>query len=179
MKLFSAIYFYAIVLSILLFNNCQIDSEDEPVENQIKGNWAFLNVAGHYNEAYFGDSTYMTYNQVYGALPELRYELKSDSLWSEFNRGDILDSIRPIAKIEWLDINHMVIVMKNVRDTLQRVTGEGITLEQYSKSTKGQFMKDFMTRYEEFLLERGILTEEEIQEQRKMRKSQDTLNPVS
>ncbi|MBM3436543.1 MAG: hypothetical protein FJY07_10055 [Bacteroidetes bacterium] len=130
-------------------------------ENKMKGNWAFLDGRGNYNEAYFADSTFVTYNMVMGKAPEFRYALKNDSLYTNTNKRK--KGLNRIARVEWLDGNKVIFTTEFSRDTLERITGENITLETTDPKTDSIFFKTQITRrYEKFLVTRGIITPEEI-----------------
>ncbi len=131
-------------------------------ENKLKGNWCFLDGRGNYNEAYFSDSTYVTYNGKYGIAPAYKYVLKKDSLYSNVDRRK--KGLNRIAKIAWLQ-DKMVFITEFSRDTLERIETDGMTLAKMNpKKDSAKFNRDFNNRYENFLVKKGILSEDEIEQ---------------
>jgi|GEM_PF-2205966 hypothetical protein len=135
---------------------------NKSVENKLKGNWAFLDGRGNYNEAYFADSTFVTYNMVMGKAPEFRYFIKNDSLFTNTDKRK--KGLNRIARVEWLDSNKVIFTTEFSRDTLDRISGENVTLETTDPGKDSVLFRTNITqRYEKFLVSRGIITPEEME----------------
>lgn len=131
-------------------------------ERGLPGNWGFLDPNGNYNEAFFGDSTYVTYNRIYGLMPGFNYKYSNDSLWSTLNNSE--KGMAPVAGVEWLNENRLVIHTRFHSDTLERITGGGVHLGNTDPLADSLLFREaFNLRYEDFLVRRGILTREEIE----------------
>ena len=130
--------------------------------NTIVGNWAFLDGHGNYNEAIFGDSTYLTYNLVYGASPYCAYVIKNDSLYSNIDKRK--PGLNRIAALTWKNPDKVVLVTEFSRDTLERIKDAKITLQDTDPVADSFiFLNAIKKRYEDFLISKGIMTLEEIE----------------
>jgi len=146
-------------LLILLFACKSIQEADEKVE-PIKGNWAFLDMRGNYNEAYFGDSLYYTFNHSFGQAPEFKYKLRGDSLYSNIDKRKT--GLNFIAHLTWLNQDTVIFKTEFTKDTLNRILDAVVRLDNTSlESDSIQFMNAFNQRYEDFLIAKGILSMEE------------------
>jgi len=160
-KILISILFIAVV-------SCNFERKEEP-KSPLSGNWAFLDVRGNYNEAFFDDSTYITYNMVHGLSPEFRYFVKNDSLYS--NIGKRKKALQRIAKIRILTSDSIILTTEFSRDTLGRMGGETVTLENTSPQKDSVlFRQQINRRYEAFLLSKGIIKPEEVEEFKKYNK---------
>lgn len=131
-------------------------------ENKIKGNWAFLDGRGNYNEAFFADSSFITYNMAMGAAPEFRYFIKNDSLFTNTDKRKT--GLNRIAKVEWMTLDKVIFTTEFSRDTLERISGETITLGNTDPLTDSLlFRANISIRYEKFLIAKGILNPEEVE----------------
>jgi hypothetical protein len=85
--------------------------------------------------------------------------------------GDTLHSVVPaanekrviLARLAWIDSDHVVISTEFVSDTLSRMTNPAITLQNtdpFRDSLK--FFTAFHERYVEYLIDKGIVTEDEV-----------------
>lgn len=134
--------------------------------NEIKGNWGFLDKYGNYNEAWFGDSTFKTVNRFLHKSPVILYTVKNDSLMT--NAKTRTSELTPVAAIIWLSPDSMVIDANFVTDTLIRIKyGEHLLGNTDPVGDSVIFWPDFYDRYEDFLVEKGIITRKEAEEFRK------------
>jgi hypothetical protein len=153
-------------LLIILFlfaglSGCERKGESKP-KSPLNGNWAFLDIRGNYNEVFFTDSTYITYNMVYGLSPVFMYYIKNDSLYSNIDKRK--KGLNRIAKIRLISPDSIILTTEFSRDTLGRMVGEAITLEYTNpKQDSVLFRQEIYKRYEAFLLEKGILKPEEVE----------------
>lgn len=132
-----------------------------PGLNTLAGNWHFLDKSGNYNEAWFTDTTYRTINRFANGGEVLQYDIKNDSFYAD--PGRIKYGLRPIAGIQWIDHDRVVLFTEFVRDTLARMDDTGSTLQNTDPAVDSlRFYTDFYRRYASFLISKGILTEEEV-----------------
>jgi len=153
-------------LLIILFlvaglSSCERKSESKS-KSPLNGNWAFLDIRGNYNEAFFTDSNYITYNMVYGLSPVFNYFIKNDSLYSNIDKRK--KGLHRIAKIKWLTADSAILTTEFSKDTLGRLMNAGITLENTNPQKDSiLFRQEIYGRYETFLLSKGILSREEFE----------------
>ena len=142
---------------------CSSPPEKNQVINRLKGNWAFLDKRGTYNEAFFGDSTFFTYNMINGKMPEFGFKVKNDSLYSNFDKSAKV--LIRIAGIKWISDNRVILSTEFVHDTLEPILESGMLLSNTDlKKDSIEFVKAHYIRYEAFLISRGILSPEEVKE---------------
>jgi hypothetical protein len=141
--------------------NTQRKEESKP-KSPLYGNWAFLDIRGNYNEAFFTDSTYITYNMVHGLSPVFNYYIKNDSLYSNIDKRK--KGLNRIAKIKIISADSILLTTEFSRDTIGRMTGANVTLENTSpKKDSVLFRMEIYKRYEAFLLAKGIIKPEEVE----------------
>jgi len=147
---------------LILFVACNPQTtEEEAIENDILGNWSFLDGRGNYTEAFFGDSTYITFNLVKGASPVFSYVVKNDSLYSNIDKRKT--GLNRIAAFNWLNKDNVILVTEFSRDTLERISDPENTLQHIDlKSDSAVYLDAIKKRYEDFLVRKGILSQEEI-----------------
>jgi len=158
-----------LLLVLLLFTGCT--AHKKPKESSIMGNWAFLDKTGNYNEAWFDTDKYVTYNRFGGLMPSFKYVVKNDSLYSTFGKKK---DLKPVAKLIWLNDDKFIIFNESTEDTLERIKSVGITLNNTDvKADSVKFRSAFEKRYEDFLVNKGILSRKEIEEFKKNKKVPD------
>ena len=159
-----------LIVLLLITASCSFEKKDtSKPKSPLNGNWAFLDIRGNYNEAFFTDSTYITYNMVYGLSPVFNYYIKNDSLYSNINKRK--PGIHPIAKILRLSADSMILLTEFSRDTIGRFAAEKVTLENTDpKQDSILFRQEVYKRYEAFLLAKGIIKPEEVEEFKKNNK---------
>ncbi len=151
------------LIIVLIFTGCRANIKQD--EKSVKGNWAFLDKTGNYNEAWFDTDDYVTYNRFGGLMPPFKYAVKNDSLYSTFGKRG---NLKPVAKLIWINNDKFVIFNESTRDTLERIeAGEMLLSNTDVKSDSAGFRNAFEKRYEDFLVGKGILTREEIEEFKK------------
>ncbi len=164
MKIFR---FFAILALVAVVVSC--GQKHEKRENRLKGDWAFLDKFGNYNEAWFGDTLYATYNKIALRSPNFFYKVKNDSLYSTVDRRK--KGLSRIAKITWLNDDRIILNTEFVRDTLYPVDQSGVTLGNSDPvKDSAAYRRAFNHRYEEFLIARGIVSREEIEQFKKTKK---------
>ena len=152
---------YILLLIILAACN-QVEEKNIP-ENKLEGNWAFLDGRGNHTEAFFGDSIYFIFNRVYGKMPDYRYFIKNDSLFSNIDKRKT--GLNRIAQLRWLNDDKVILTTEFSRDTLERILNSKITLENTdTKKDSLKFYEALNIRYENFLISKGIISKEEIEE---------------
>lgn len=158
--------FYLLLILLIACNPKTVNEETK--DNTIAGNWAFLDARGNYCEAFFGDSTFITFNMAYGPTPYFYYTVKNDSLYSTVDKRK--SSKAKIATLSWFNPDKVIIITELSRDTLDRIKDPKNTL-QYIDLTKDslEFFHAVKTRYEDFLVAKGILTRKEIEQFKKDR----------
>ncbi len=130
-------------------------------QSPLSGNWQFLDKFGNYNEAYFADSVYQTINRFVDRNLRVSYTIHGDTLRSVVPTAD--DKRVILARLAWIDNDHVVISTEFVSDTLSRMENPAITLQNtdpFRDSLK--FFTAFNERYVEYLILKGIVTEEEV-----------------
>lgn len=151
-----------LLLILIITCNTQNGGEKESA-NTINGNWSFLDGRGNYNEAFFGDSTYATYNLVNGLSPDFNYIVKNDSLYSNIDKRKT--GLNRIAEFTWLNNDKVILVTEFTRDTLDRIKDPTNTLQNTNPAKDSLiFFNALKQRYENFLVTKGILTLEEIKQ---------------
>lgn len=149
------------LLVTVLVSCAQMEQAEKP--NPIVGNWAFLDMRGNYNEAFFNDSLYFTFNHTYGKAPEFVYELRgeNDSLFSNIDKRK--KGLNFIAKLIWLHKDTIIFKTEFTTDTLGRMAKTDYLLGSTDLKTDSTvFRNAFNQRYEDFLIAKGILTAEEV-----------------
>jgi hypothetical protein len=155
-----------LIFIIFTFACNPVTIKENKTVNRLKGNWAFLDLRGNYNEAFFNDTSYITYNLIRGVSPEFRYFIKNDSLWSNIDKRK--KGLNRIAKIQWLEENKVILITEFSRDTLEKLTDEKITLENINPGKDSVLFREAIhKRYENFLVSKGIITTGEIKEFKK------------
>lgn len=166
-------YFYLIFFTLLL--GChEIDIKNESEKNPLQGDWCFLDKYGNYNEAFFGDTTYRIYNRYVGAADWFIYDVRNDSLYSSVDRRR--KGLSPIAKLIWKNNAEVIFITEFTRDTLYKLSAEGLLLSNCEPSMDTVFANHFFDRYEKFLISKGIITKEESEEFRKNQKVPKDIN---
>jgi hypothetical protein len=152
-----------IIILLLFAAACSFEKKTEQKPTgPLVGNWAFLDVRGNYNEAFFTDTTYVTYNMAYGLSPVFRYFIKNDSLYSNIDKRK--KGLNRIAGIKLISPDSIILTTEFSKDTIGRMAGEKITLETTNPKTDSVlFHEEIQKRYESFLLSKGILKKEELE----------------
>lgn len=149
-----------ILLLIILsgFLSCQHQNQETFT---LKGNWQFLDKRGLYNETLFEDSTFFTYRQHTGFSPVFEYHIKADSFYANVDRRK--EGKIPIAQITLMEDGRIMLTTEFVRDTLQRIPENEYTLSHLLiEQDTSKYEARFQARLENFLIEKGITTREEI-----------------
>ena len=152
-----------ILILFVFIMACNSPTAKKKTVNKLKGDWAFLDKRGTYNEAFFGDSIFFTYNKINGKMPEFNYKVVNDSLYSNFEKSK--KTLSRIAGIKWISENRVILSTEFVHDTLEPILGNGFLLSNTDfKKDSSDFVKAHFERYEAFLIRHGILSPEEVKE---------------
>ena len=95
--------YWILLIFVLMACNTQPDQagEKNSAQNNLKGNWQFLDRNGTYNEALFFDSSFQTFNRFMGDIVLFRYSILNDSMYVGLREEK--DVLSPIARLEWLN----------------------------------------------------------------------------
>ena len=158
-----------LILLLIFMASCNFERQSISSRSPLYGIWAFLDMRGNYNEAYFSDTTYITYNMVHGLSPVFKYVIKNDSLYSDINKRK--PGLHRIAKISVITPDSIILVTEFSKDTIGRLKEEKITLENTDpKKDSVLFRSEIYRRYEAFLLAKGIIKQQEMEEFKKFNK---------
>ena len=150
--------YYLFVLSLVLLFSCQNSKKEQ--HNVLYGDWQFLTSNGDYNEAFFTDTSYLSYNLKFGLFPVAYYFIRNDTLFSDADKRSKGQSA--IARFASIEENRIIIINAFSQDTLYRIKeGKNLISSVSFPENESAFKTDFMERYKAFLLERGIIDEEE------------------
>ena len=142
---------------ILLLLSCQ--ESDKVKHNPLYGDWQFLTSNGDYNEAFFTDTTYLSYNKRIGLFPVAHYFMRNDTLFSDADKRS--KGQNAIARFSSIEKNRIIIINAFSQDTLYRIEEKGKLISTVSfPENESEFKAAFMERYKAFLLARGIIDEE-------------------
>jgi hypothetical protein len=165
-----------LILILLATLGCSRQAPVNESWRKLQGTWGFLDKYGNYNEAFFDDSTYITYNKQYGVLPVVKYRITGDSMYADVDRRDQKGVLIPVVEFEWISGDKVVFHSTTGLDTLERIIGDAVTLETTSPGTDSlKYRTAFNERYEKFLIAKGIITGEEARQQRENSQQADTL----
>ncbi len=149
---------YLFVLSVILLFSCQNSKKEQ--HSVLYGDWQFLTSNGDYNEAFFTDTTYHSYNVKNGVFPIAHYFVRNDTLFSDAVKS--AHEQRPIAKFQSIEKDRIIIINMFSQDTLFRIKNqEDLISNTLLSGNEQKFKEAFMKRYKAFLLERGIIDQEE------------------
>jgi hypothetical protein len=152
-----------VIVLLVFIIACSSPTEQKKANNKLKGDWAFLDKRGNYNEAFFGDSVFFTYNKINGKMPDFKYKVVNDSLYSNFEKPK--PALSRIAGIKWISENRVILSTEFVHDTLEPISESGFLLSNTNfKKDSAKFVKDHFNRYEAFLIKRGILSADEVRD---------------
>ncbi|MCF8405697.1 MAG: hypothetical protein K9H58_17255 [Bacteroidales bacterium] len=141
-------------------SNPKVDNKEEKT-NDLIGDWGYLDNQGIYIETQFNDTTFRVYNRYGGCSPWFYYTAKKDNFYSSMEADRVTEP--PLASIEWLSSDEVILISKSARDTLIRITDGGILLSNTDPiADSAKFARAFNQRYEELLLRKGIITEQEL-----------------
>lgn len=144
--------------SILILVLVSCSSEEK---KSLQGDWQFLDKFGNYNEAFFGDSTYLSINRFVVKDNWYQYTIRNDSLYSTVNKR--FTGLRAVAGLEWIGSDRVVLSSEFSRDTMIRIKNSPATISKAKPfSDSAIYFQAFFDRYERFLIFKGILSEEEV-----------------
>ncbi|GAB4322076.1 MAG: hypothetical protein Kow00127_14670 [Bacteroidales bacterium] len=157
---------FAWIILFLLVSCSSPDKSNESKSPEIFGDWAFLDRYGNYNEAQFKRDTFLIINRFVRQPRKVRYSLHGDSLWVA--PGNSSDSLKPAARLSWIDHTHFVITDPFTSDTFERIREQDYTLSKIDPLADSMlYWPAFYKRYENFLIDRGIITSDEAEMFRK------------
>jgi len=145
-------------LLMVAFLQCSQVAKEKPFD--LQGLWCFLDTYGNYNEAFFDGTTYKTMNRFVPESPAFNYRVQNDTLLSDVDKRK--SGMNPIAVLEWIEQDRVVFIGEFVSDTLYRLKDASIHLGNSEPiKDSANFWPAFYSRYESFLISRGIITEED------------------
>ncbi len=160
---------YLSLLMILIVVSCnQTDpnSKSEKQDYTIDGSWCFLNKSSVYTESFFSKDFFHVYNQYLGMSPDFKYYIVDDTLFSTFSTGKKVKTQKSV--ISWINENRVVLRTGTGADTMDRITkGEFLLGTIDPKIDSSNFASAFRERNDNYLIQRGILTKEEVEAFRK------------
>jgi hypothetical protein len=149
---------FFMVLFLALVLQCTHNPKEKPFE--LKGLWGFLDVHGNYNEAWFDSTSYKTMNRFVPQPPQFNYLVQKDTLFSDVDKRK--SGMNPIAVLKWIEQDRVVFIGEFVSDTLYRVKDASIHFGNSDPiKDSANFWPAYYSRYESFLISRGIITEED------------------
>ncbi len=156
---------YLGLLTLLIVVSCNQpnrDSNSKKVVYTIDGNWCFLNKTGVYTESFFSKDFFKVYNQYLGISPDFKYYIIDDTLFSTFSTGKKVKTQKSV--VAWINENKVVLRTGSGADTMDRITdGEFLLGTIDPKVDSLNFSKAFGNRNDNYLINRGILTKEEVE----------------
>ena len=146
------------VLFLALILQCTHNPKEKPFE--LPGLWGFLDAYGNYNEAYFDSASYKTMNRFVPEPPMFNYLVQNDTLFSDVDKRK--SGMNPIAALKWIERDRVVFIGEFVSDTLYRLKDASIHLGNSNPiKDSASFWPAYYSRYESFLISRGIITLED------------------
>ncbi len=128
----------------------------------IDGNWCFLNKSSVYTESFFSKNFFRAYNQYLGMSPDFKYYIVDDTLFSTFSTGKKVKTQKSV--ISWINENKVVLRTGAGADTMDRITKGDFLLGTIDpKIDSLNFSTAFNKRNDNYLIQRGILTKEEVE----------------
>lgn len=155
---------YLWILILVGIISCQHATEkkvEKRIADPLAGYWQYLDKYGNYNEVHFDGKHYQTINRFVDKNVTFPYKVNNDSLYSTADRRH--EGMTAVACIDLMDDGRVVLYTDFFRDTLYKLDHVKNTLvdtDPFSDSLS--FYQAFYKRYEQFLIQRGIVTEEEI-----------------
>ncbi len=142
-----------LLLALTLLFSCK--QKPAAKHTKLYGDWQFLTSNGNYNEAYFSDSTYYSFNLKQGLFPVVNYYLKNDTLYSDANKSK--KGMQAIAGFRTLSEDEVILINMFSQDTLYRIEGDSLLSGMLAKDQRKPYLEAFKKRYKQFLLDRGII----------------------
>jgi hypothetical protein len=161
---------YISLLVILIIVSCN-QTENKSTTSQelvydINGNWCFLNKSGVYTESFFSNDFFKVYNQYLGLSPDFKYHIIDDTLFSTFYTGKKLKTQKSV--VTWVNEDKVVLRTGTGADTMERITNGNFSLGVIDPVIDSvNFTVAFSKRNDNYLIDRGILTKEEVEAFRK------------
>lgn len=164
---------YIFILIIVVVAACQTNQQKETETDKEKytevkerysllGDWQFLNKQGAYTESYFSEKYFKVFNRQMGMSPNFKYDLVVDTLFTSITQGDKVS--RSKSEIIWLNENKVIMKARFGADTMDRIlTNELLLGNTDLRADSLNFSKAYWERNKTYLLERGIITKEEVE----------------
>lgn len=150
-----------LVLVIVSCNMSDSNTASEDMNYDITGNWQFLNKSGVYTESFFDTSYFRVFNLYLGISPDFKYYIDGDSLFTTFKSTK---KVKPQMSIfSWINEDKVILETRTGADTMERIK-DGKHLLETTNPLKDSivFMQAFIKRNDDYLINRGILTREEV-----------------
>ena len=154
------------ILIVVSCNQTDPNSKSKKRDYSINGNWCFLNKSSVYTESFFSKDFFRVYNQYLGMSPDFKYYFVDDTLFSTFGKGNKVKTQKSV--ISWINENRVVLRTGTGADTMDRITKGDFLLGTIDpKIDSLNFVSAFRERNDNYLIQRGILTKEEVEAFRK------------
>jgi len=155
-----------LILIVVSCNQTDPSSKSEKSDYTIVGNWCFLNKSSVYTESFFSKDFFRVYNQYLGMSPDFKYYIVDDTLISTFRKGKNFKTQKSV--ISWINEDRVVLRTGTGADTMDRITQGDFLLGTIDpKIDSLNFASAFGERNDNYLIQRGILTKEEVEAFRK------------
>lgn len=165
-KYFSLLIILVIVSCNQAGNKTNNEVVEEVINYDIQGNWHFLNKQGIYTESFFAEDYFRVFNLQLGVSPDFKYRINGDTLFSTFKSQQKAKPQRSL--ILWVNENKVIVQSRTGADTMQRMkSGEYLLGTIDPIVDTANFLSAFMNRNDNYLIERGVLTKEEVEAFRK------------
>jgi hypothetical protein len=126
------------------------------------GDWQFLNKQGSYTESFFSEKYFKVFNRQMGMSPNFKYSLNGDTLSTSFTRGTKVSTSKSL--IIWLDENKVIMKSRTGSDTMDRILTNDFLLGNTDlRVDSSAFSSAYRERNKKYLLDRGIITKEEVE----------------
>lgn len=151
-----------IILIVVSCNQPDKDSKNKELDYSIDGNWCFLNKSSVYTESFFSENYFRVYNQYLGMSPDFKYNIVDDTLFSTFQTGKSTKIQKSV--VSWINKDKVVLRTGSGADTMDRVkSGDYLLGNIDPKVDSLNFSTAFSKRNDDYLINRGILTREEVE----------------
>jgi len=164
---------YLIIVVVIVLAACQMNQEkhEEKVDEEniaitktysLLGDWQFLNKQGSYTESFFSEKYFKVFNRQMGMSPNFKYSLNGDTLSTSFSRGTKTSTSKSL--VIWIDENKVILKSRTGSDTMDRIQSNDYLLGNTDlRADSLAFTKAYWERNKFYLLDKGIISKEEVE----------------